>query len=116
MAHADINSKDSRKAWRARNPEKDAAHRAVENFVKALSRRGLSKPDCQGCGITEAAAKTAGKTIQAHHTDYAKPLDVTWVCGSCHISDHWTNSWRAERNGKAVKYITTTTVIELGEE
>jgi len=38
----------------------------------------LVKPEvCSICGI-----KT--NTIHAHHADYMKPLDVTWVCQFCH--------------------------------
>ncbi len=111
MARADIDSTDSRKAWRARNPEKDMAHRQVEFFVRKLRRAGLNKPNCANCDISEPDAKLAGKTIQAHHTDYARPLDVVWLCDTCHIVDHWNSSWRAERNGKAVKYLVTTTVV-----
>lgn len=108
MAHADINSSDRRKRWRARNVEKDAAHRAVENFVRSLKTRGLPLPTCQ---VTEPHECT-GK-IHAHHTDYSRPLDVIWMCDSWHITQHWENNWRAERaNGKRVIYHTRVTVIE----
>lgn len=115
MAHADVNSPDKRKAWRARNPEKDAAHRAVESFVRQLKRRGLPKPDCECCGKSDAQSRAAhakGHGTQAHHTDYSRPLDVTWLCPNCHITGHWNSSWRADRAGKIVRYITRTTVVE----
>ena len=114
MAHADINSSDRRIRWRARNAQKDAAHRAVENFVRALRRRGLSLPNCQCCDKTEDELKAVEKKIHAHHTDYSRPLDVLWLCDTCHITQHWENSWRAEREGKKLLYIQTTTVVSEG--
>ncbi len=26
--------------------------------------------------------------VQAHHHDYAKPLDVVWLCVACHADEH----------------------------
>ena len=112
MARADIASVDSRKRWRARNPVKDNAHRQVEYFVRRLRRKGLNLPNCEGCGKSEETAKAGGQTIQAHHTDYSRPLDVVWLCATCHIVDHWRHSWHSERNGKAIKYLVSTTVVE----
>ena len=31
----------------------------------------LNRKPCQKCGATD---------VQAHHVDYNKPLDVTWLC------------------------------------
>lgn len=62
-------------AWRAANPERVAAHRAVE---KALRRGELARPDaCAECG---KACKP-----DAAHTDYDRPLDVRWLCRRCHM-------------------------------
>lgn len=35
---------------------------------------------CDHCGES--------KRLQAHHEDYSKPLEVTWLCGSCHRNIH----------------------------
>jgi hypothetical protein len=32
------------------------------------------------CGVVGA--------VQAHHADYARPLDVSWLCISCHRDIH----------------------------
>ena len=73
------------KAWRAAHPERGAAHSAVR---RALRAGLLVRPD--NC----AACRRVGK-VEAHHFDYAKPLDVVWFCKPCHIdadrvrSDRW---------------------------
>ena len=70
-------------AWRERNPLKVWAHKAFE----AGLRRGLieSKP-CEICG----EPKTDG-----HHSDYAKPLEVRWLCRAHHKAAHATGRAKA---------------------
>lgn len=108
--HADINSSDRRIRWRARNAEKDAAHRQVESFIRSLKRRNLPLPECQITTPHECKG-----SIHAMHHDYSRPLDVVWACASWHIKDHWQNEWSARRNGKTVVYQTRTIVIEERE-
>lgn len=60
------------KKRRQRYPHKDRARQRVHKAVK--SGRLLREP-CKFCGATR---------VQAHHHDYNKPLDVTWVCFKCH--------------------------------
>lgn len=62
------------KRRRERSPEKDRARRAVGNAIRA--GRIIRPANCEHCG---EAVK-----VQAHHTDYAKPLDVEWLCFRCH--------------------------------
>lgn len=40
---------------------------------------------CTLCGID----KIYGKTIYAHHFDYAKPFDIIWCCAKCHYKIHF---------------------------
>lgn len=54
-----------------RDPIKLAARRAVTN---AITTGKLTKLPC-ACGSTD---------VEAHHPDYSKPLDVTWMCNKCH--------------------------------
>ncbi len=56
------------------NPVKMKAQNILNRAVKAGKIKRPSK--CSKCGKT-------GK-IQAHHKDYSKPLDVTWLCQTCH--------------------------------
>lgn len=64
--------------WRARNPLGDRAH----YLVTQAARRGvLVRPaHCPQCG-------EAGR-IEAHHADYARPLEVDWLYRRCHQRLH----------------------------
>lgn len=63
--------------FKEREPEKRAAHVAVRN---ALRRGDLTKQPCVFCGEAQG--------VEAHHHDYSKPLDVTWLCVPCHRRFH----------------------------
>ena len=44
----------------------------------AIKKGILMRPDeCEWCGKSK-------KRIEAAHYDYSKPLDVKWLCSSCH--------------------------------
>lgn len=47
----------------------------------ALHRGALTVQPCEVCG--------SGSYVDAHHDDYAKPLDVRWLCKSCHKHHHY---------------------------
>jgi len=48
----------------------------------AVVRGKLVRPDvCSCCGGN-------AHRIEAHHDDYAKALDVIWLCASCHETAH----------------------------
>jgi len=61
---------------RSINPEKYRARTAVGN---AIRDGRLFKKDCEICGDSNS---------QAHHEDYSKPLDVRWMCFTCHRAEH----------------------------
>jgi hypothetical protein len=63
--------------WRQENPEKFHAQHVVE---WAIESGKLIRPTSCKCGRTE--------NIQAHHEDYKKPLEVTWLCIFCHRQLH----------------------------
>jgi hypothetical protein len=70
-------SKSYNKLW----PEQARAKRLVQ---KAVQRGRIKKPPCrQMCGRPFPPDK-----LQAHHHDYARPLDVSWHCGPCHKAVH----------------------------
>lgn len=64
--------------WRQENP---AAYKAQTAVGNALRDGKLFRPSaCKGCG--------AAKRLHAHHDDYAKPLEVRWLCVRCHKLAH----------------------------
>jgi hypothetical protein len=64
---------------KAKNPRRERAHRLVREAV----RRGeIVRPVfCSTCGRSDLR-------IEAHHEDYDMPLDVNWLCSSCHGATH----------------------------
>jgi len=69
----------AREKWLLANAEKRACHVILNNAVRDGR---LVKPEaCQICAATECR-------IEGHHYDYARPLDVTWVCRKCHTEIH----------------------------
>lgn len=74
--------------WRHKNPEKRRAHDAVR---RALDGGRLTRPAaCEGCGRVYRA--NAG--LHGHHDDYAKQLEVIWLCSQCHRKRHLDNDLR----------------------
>lgn len=59
------------------NEEKDRARRMV---TAAKTRGDLIPGPCRVCG--------GDKNIDAHHEDYTRPLDVTWLCQFHHKERH----------------------------
>ncbi len=61
----------------SKNPSEKRLRRVVDAALKCgeLVNPGV----CSGCGCTSEERR-----IEAHHYDYAKPLDVIWVCTPCH--------------------------------
>lgn len=49
---------------------------------RAVASGELARPlECSEC-------RRVHRQIQGHHEDYAKPLDVVWLCPSCHQRRH----------------------------
>lgn len=68
----------STQAYKRRNPHKNRAHKRVYDAIK--SGRLVRPTSCEIC-------KEHG-LIHAHHDDYSKPLDVKFICRSCHVQLH----------------------------
>ena len=75
-------SNKAKKKWTEMNAKK----RAVANVVNNAIRDGkIKKPSsCQACKKSECR-------IEGHHEDYDKPLNIEWLCSSCHRKWHKKN-------------------------
>lgn len=74
-----LNRKNEAFARYAAKPENKLKIQA-RNKVKHLCRVGkMQRGNCECCGQANA---------EAHHEDYTKPLDVRWLCRTCHIALH----------------------------
>ena len=65
------------KEYRDKYPNKYKAHCIVNNAIRS---KKLYKEPCEVCGTEE--------NIHAHHDDYAKPLNVRWLCSAHHSQWH----------------------------
>ena len=66
--------------YRRRFPNKYRAKGMVNNAVRD---KRLHREDCSICG--------SRRHVHAHHDDYAKPLNVRWLCAAHHHQWHRDN-------------------------
>lgn len=73
-----LRSAEAKKRWIENNVVKRGAHVLVGNAIRIGI---LVKPEsCSRC-------QSSGK-VSAHHDDYSKPLEVRWLCSTCHAEHH----------------------------
>lgn len=74
---------------RVANDQRSAKDRARGAVRSALIRGRLVRPDrCQKCGQKPPTAKDGRSLIHAHHhKGYECPLDVEWLCVTCHFEE-----------------------------
>jgi len=64
-----------------RKEDGNLRHNARQKVARAVAKGQIKKMDeCFFCGT--------GQSLQAHHEDYTKPLDVFWLCPKCHGKLH----------------------------
>jgi len=65
--------------YRKRYPNKYKAHSMVNGAIRS---KKLFKEPCEICGSEHSVA---------HHDDYLKPLNVSWLCQAHHVQWHAKN-------------------------
>ena len=66
-----------------RDPALRIQHEARWKVRRAVAAGTLTRQPCECCGEYKS---------QAHHDDYGKPLDVRWLCATCHRAWHRSNT------------------------
>ena len=63
---------------------------AYMNNPKKMKARDIAKHALWSGKIRQRPCAVCGATnqIDAHHDDYSKPLEVIWLCRSCHLKLH----------------------------
>ena len=75
----------------------DRAQNILEQaIIKGIVER---KTHCEKCGHT-GQMKDGRTAIQAHHSDYNKPLEADWLCQKCHHEWHATHKAIPKREEK----------------
>ena len=78
LDHRKNDHRERQRQYRTKYPERQAAYNAVARAIKSGK---LHKPsECEGCGNKAS--------VQAHHEDYLRKLDVIWLCQKCHSQHH----------------------------
>jgi hypothetical protein len=80
----------------------DKQQKAAYDAVRSAHHKGLlSRPSsCEKCGEAERFGTDGRTLLHGHHVDYAKPLDVEWLCAKCHRKE--TRLPTGENNGNAI--------------
>lgn len=66
------------------SPENKVKCKARSAANDEIRRGKITKPDnCSRCNSTVK--------IEGHHEDYSKPLEIIWLCESCHQEHHKYN-------------------------
>lgn len=73
-----ITRRNATKIFREKHPDRYLCHTKVGTGLKNGS---VTRPyKCDHC--------ERETTLEAHHSNYSKPLDITWVCKNCHLKLH----------------------------
>lgn len=68
--------------------------RATALWVSHMHRNKNARPRACSSGHVPGP----GVTLFAHHDDYSRPLEIRWLCSTCHGRAHWNNPTDYYRN------------------
>ena len=69
---------ENNRKWTSRNLDRKRIMNAASNALYRAIKHGEVKRPCR-CSLCERVCKP-----EASHADYSKPLEVVWMCRSCH--------------------------------
>jgi translation elongation factor EF-G len=84
-------SKEYRSSNREKSNERYKKYSATEEgTIKNKARKKIKTALRNGSMVRPNVCESCGKElfVEAHHEDYSKPLDVNWLCKSCHWEHH----------------------------
>lgn len=56
--------------------------------IKLKARHAISRAIEAGRLMRQPCGYCGAENSDAHHSDYNRPLDVIWLCRSCHLKEH----------------------------
>ena len=84
-----LKSKKYRKTRTGKISIQKAAKKSLQkHYKKQLARINLNYHVKMGHIIKPKQCECGNKKVEGHHSDYSKPLQVIWLCRSCHANLH----------------------------
>ena len=77
--NSSLKARENYKKYKDKHPKIKTAHQVIKNEIRSGR---LLKQSCESCGA---------KVAQCHHDNYDNPLDIRWLCDSCHRVWHKEN-------------------------
>lgn len=91
LAKGDRLKTEAKASYKRRKPYYDAYWQSLRvdpvHVMKRKARRKVATEIEAGRLVRKACGKCGKTPADAHHKDYAFPLDVEWLCRSCHFAE-----------------------------
>jgi hypothetical protein len=88
--HLSVSKEHEMRHSRIRKEKYPQKVKAMQEVRAAISRGLLIRPSvCSKCGTQDPKQQNGVTAIHAHHHNgYDNPLDVQWLCITCHTAEH----------------------------